>query len=318
MAQEIFVQTSKGTSGPFGSKQIRQMAANGQLRADDLISFDGTKWGVASGLKGLEFQAPEDDTSGIDLAKAAEKAGKSMLSTLKGAAGVVSSSVSNTVVKIQAERQLAKSQPPALPAPGPSLIQRFINEDQDPKILESTVPRIQQFLTSNEELLYIAIQKKPVANIAPDCIAMTSRRIIFFTIKLLGQLSFNDHLWRNVANATIKEGLLGATFSATVTNGQFISIDYLPKAQARMLYRYAQEMEENAIEERRNRSMEESRAAAGGVVVQNAFVPPTAAAPASPADDPLASLQKLKSMLDAGLISPEEFAAKKSEILSRM
>ena len=241
-----------------------------------------------------------------------------MLSTLKGAAGVVSSSVSNTVVKIQAERQLAKSQPPALPAPGPSLIQRFINEDQDPKILESTVPRIQQFLTSNEELLYIAIQKKPVANIAPDCIAMTSRRIIFFTIKLLGQLSFNDHLWRNVANATIKEGLLGATFSATVTNGQFISIDYLPKAQARMLYRYAQEMEENAIEERRNRSMEESRAAAGGVVVQNAFVPPTAAAPASPADDPLASLQKLKSMLDAGLISPEEFAAKKSEILSRM
>jgi len=111
---------------------------------------------------------------------------------------------------------------------------------------------------------------------------------------------------------------LGATFSATVTNGQLISIDYLPKAQARMLYRYAQEQEEQAFEDRRTRSMEESRAAAGGVVVQNAYVPPTAAVTSSPAEDPLAALQKLKTMLDAGLISPEEFAAKKAEILSRM
>ena len=294
------------------------MAANGQLRPDDLISFDGTKWGLASGLKGLEFPTAVAEPPRVDLAKAAEKAGKSMLSTLKGAAGVVSNSVSNTVIKIQAERQLAKNQPPSLPATSSSLVQRFTNEDQDPKILESTIPRIQQFLTSNEELLYIAIQKKPVATIAPDCVAMTSRRLIFFTIKLLGQLSFNDHLWRNVANATIKEGFLGATFSATVTNGQLISIDYLPKAQARMLYRYAQEQEEQAFEDRRTRSMEESRAAAGGVVVQNAYVPPTAAVTSSPAEDPLAALQKLKTMLDAGLISPEEFAAKKAEILSRM
>jgi hypothetical protein len=78
----------------------------------------------------------------------------------------------------------------------------------------------------------------------------------------------------SVANATVKEGILGSTFSAPVTNGQYMSVDYLPKAQARMLYRYAQEMEEQAFEERRTRKMEEAKAAAGGVVVQNAFVPP--------------------------------------------
>jgi hypothetical protein len=41
-------------------------------------------------------------------------------------------------------------------------------------------------------------------------------------------------------------------------------------------------------------------------------------APASSGDDPLALLKKLKEMQDAGLISPEEFEAKKKELLSRL
>ena len=38
----------------------------------------------------------------------------------------------------------------------------------------------------------------------------------------------------------------------------------------------------------------------------------------SVADDPLALLTKLKSMLDAGLIREDEFDIKKAEILARM
>ena len=109
-----------------------------------------------------------------------------------------------------------------------------------------------------------------------------------------------------------------AEFSDTVTNGKRMSIDYLPKAQARMLYRFAQEMEEKAFEERRARMIEEKKAAAGGVVVQNAILPHESASTSVPAEDPLATLQKLKSMLDAGLISTDEFATKKAEILKRM
>lgn len=314
MAKQLFTKTDRGFSGPHTSAEIREMATNGMLLQTDLISFDQAKWGVASGLKGLEFPEPIPKAPKIDISKGAVKVGKSMLSTLQGAA----EAMSTTVSKIQNGREESKQEQALVKSEKRSAIQRFLSEEQDPKVIESTVPRIQQFLTAQEELLYIAVQKKPVANIAPDCIALTSRRIIFFTIKLFGQLSFNDHLWRNVANATVKEGILGSTFSATVTNGQQMSIDYLPKAQARMLYRYSQEMEEHAVEERRTRQMEEAKAAAGGVIIQNAFVPPTSAGAASPADDPLASLQKLKSMLDAGLISPEEFASKKTEILSRM
>ena len=78
-----------------------------------------------------------------------------------------------------------------------------------------------------------------------------------------------------------------------------------------MLYRFAQEMEEKAAEERRGRMLEERRAAAGGVVVQNAMLPPDSVKSSAPTEDPLATLQKLKSMLDAGLISSDEFGHKK-------
>ena len=314
MAKQLFIKTERESSGPHSSAEIREMAMNGTLLPSDLISFDREKWGAASSLKGLEFPMPAPEAPKIDLTKGAAKLGKSMMTKFAGAAEVMSTTVS----KIHTIRDESRQEQTLVQMEKRSAVQRFLNEDQDPKIIEANVPKILQFLTSQEELLYIAVQKKPVANIAPDCVALTSRRIIFFTIKLFGQVSFNDHLWRNVANATVKEGILGSTFSATVTSGQYISVDYLPKAQARMLYRYAQEMEEHAVEERRTRQMEEARAAAGGVVVQNAFVPPTSVGAASPADDPLASLQKLKSMLDAGLISPEEFAAKKTEILTRM
>lgn len=314
MAKQLFTKTDRGYSGPHTSAEIREMAMNGTLLPSDLISFDREKWGAASSLKGLEFPEPVPEAPKTDLTKGAAKLGKSMMSKLAGAAEVMSTTVS----KIQTVREESKQEQALVQTERRSAIQRFLSEEQDPKIIEATVPRILQFLTSQEELLYIAVQKKPVANIAPDCVALTSRRIIFFTIKLLGQLSFNDHLWRNVANATVKEGILGSTFSATVTNGQYMSVDYLPKAQARMLYRHAQEMEEQAFEERRTRKMEEARAAAGGVVVQNAFVPPEHSKPAHPADDPVESLKRLKAMLEADLITPDEFSAKKADILKRM
>jgi hypothetical protein len=44
----------------------------------------------------------------------------------------------------------------------------------------------------------------------------------------------------------------------------------------------------------------------------------TSSVPSSGADDPVASLKKLKDMLDMGLIEQLEFDAKKAEIMSRM
>jgi len=169
----------------------------------------------------------------------------------------------------------------------------------------------------DEELLYIAIQNKPIVKIAPDCIVLTNKRFIIYKPTVLGRVSFEDYVWRELRDAKLKEGIMGATISVLTVSGTHLAIDYLPKPQARQIYRLAQEQEEKALEERRQRSLEASRAAAGGVVVQSA-VGGTAPPPTTQTDDPVATLQKLKTMLDAELITAEEYEKKKLEIVAQM
>ena len=98
--------------------------------------------------------------------------------------------------------------------------------------------------------------------------------------------------------------------------GRSVKVDHLPKAQARRLYSFSQEMEERVREERRARELEDKRAAAGGVVVSG--VPPGASPPAAQAANPVQRLKALKEMYDAGLITASEYEGKRAEIISKM
>ena len=83
----------------------------------------------------------------------------------------------------------------------------------------------------------------------------------------------------------------------------------------------AQEMEEYFEEERRLRHIEEERAKAGGVVMAQAPAPsPMLAtqAPTASQDDPMSKINKLKEMLEAGVITEDDFAAKKQKIIDEM
>ena len=56
-----------------------------------------------------------------------------------------------------------------------------------------------------------------------------------------------------------------------------------------------------------------------GMAEQHALrTPAQPQAPAPPASDPYEALQKLASLRDAGILSPDEFEAKKKELLDRM
>ena len=136
---------------------------------------------------------------------------------------------------------------------------------------------------------------------------------------MLGRYDFTDHVWRELRNVNIKEGLLGATLSVETAGGETLSLDYLPKARAREAYRLAQGLEEQALEERRQRALEAERAKSGTVVIpgeqqQQAPAPTTTAN----ADDPMAKLAKLKQMFESELISEDEYSAKKAEVLASM
>ena len=217
------------------------------------------------------------------------------------------------------------------------MIEKFLNDEQDPKAVEKVYLRLVDLLTTGEDILYIAVQKKPLVNILPDCIALTNKRILFFTPANLGlSIKFVDFVWKDIVDVYTKEEIIGAIFSVKTTGGAEMGVDYLPKVQARKLYQYAQERKEAEREARRLRDLEEKRAESGAMQFEAPaafaapFQPvqqqaPIAAPPvvheepvvAAPKPDELTEkLKKLRNLFDNALISQEEYNQKKLELLS--
>lgn len=201
-------------------------------------------------------------------------------------------------------------------------IKKFLNEEQDPKAVEKISEKVNDLLTNGETVEYIAVQNKPAINISPDSIVLTNKRILFFRSKSFGLVTdFKDYLWKDVAESHISEAILGSSFTMTAVSGFIETIDYIPKSQARKLYQYAQAKEEEMIEFRRQKELEDKRAAAGGITVNTPAEKPQEQQEPKPeitAEDPMETLMKLKAFLDNDLISLEDYEAKKKEILSRM
>ena len=121
-------------------------------------------------------------------------------------------------------------------------LKKILNEDQDPKAIEKITSKLENLLMSNEEVGYIAIQKKPAITVFPDSIVVTNKRIILCKPKNLGlSMEFMDYDWDDIAGTFVKEGFLGADFSFSTITGLTHTVEYLPKNQARKLYTYAKE-----------------------------------------------------------------------------
>lgn len=198
-----------------------------------------------------------------------------------------------------------------------SAISQFLTDEQDESAVSKIVPKIRELLTKDEEIEYIAVQKKLVANFSPDAVVLTNRRFIIVRPKLLG-MTFSDLPWREVQDVHMSEQVLSATITCRSTKGAVVAVDSLPKKQARRVYSYAQQVEEQAYEKRQQVELEKLRASAGGVVVHAPAAAPAALQPVPVADDPVQVLAKLKQLLDAGLVTQAEFDQKKTEVLSRM
>jgi hypothetical protein len=231
------------------------------------------------------------------------------------------------------------------------MIEKFLNDEQDPKAVEKIYLRLTDLLTTGEDILYIAVQKKPIVNLFPDCIALTNKRVLFFTPANLGlSIKFVDFVWKDIADVYTREEIIGAIFSVKTTNGAEMGVDYLPKVQARKLYQYAQERKEIERDARRQRDLEDKRAESGAMhfeqtapafqqpvtpihqpeVIQipeviattipvptPAPAPAPAPAPEAPKPDELTEkLKKLRMLFENGLISQEEYNQKKLDLLS--
>jgi hypothetical protein len=227
-------------------------------------------------------------------------------------------------------------------------IKKFLNEEQDPKAIEKVTSKLQDILMKNEEVGYIAVQKKPALTVLPDSIVMTNKRIIICQPKNLGlSMSFIDYTWDDIEGTFVKENILGSEFSFTTKTDMQVSIDYIPKIQARKIFTYAKEQldilkngvvetviteeiapslihESELIEEMETEEVTDF--AEIMPVVSNYAEPVVESTAASTEkksseltqDELFAKLQNYKKLLDNGLILQGEYDALKKEILSYM
>lgn len=228
---------------------------------------------------------------------------------------------------------------------------KFLNEEQDPKAIEKITSKLNDLMMKNEEIGYIAVQKKPAITVLPDSIVLTNKRIIICKPKNLGlSMDFVDFTWDEVEGTFVKENILGSEFSFSTKTNMEVSIDYIPKIQARKIFTYAKEQldilkngsspsvavieevmppvleqETETIEEMETEEVtsfaEIMPAVPDYTAPLNTFTEATDnennSAPLSQ-DELFAKLQNYKKLLDNGLILQGEYDAFKKEILSQM
>lgn len=219
------------------------------------------------------------------------------------------------------------------------LIDRFLSDEQDPKAVEKVLGKLNDMLTTSEELIYLAVQKKPAVNLLPDCIAVSNKRIFYCEPGNFGiTMNFKDISWKSIKEVSFKEELFGSKFICVPLHGENIITEYIPKVQARKLYQAAYEQLESFKEKARIKDLEERRPSASPVTVNavspetapieepQAFMPPPAPVftPApevhveEPEDETTLKLRKLKTLYDKHLITQDEYEAKKADILDAL
>lgn len=141
------------------------------------------------------------------------------------------------------------------------LIDRFLSDEQDPKAVERVLGKLNDMLSNNEELIYLAVQKKPAVNLLPDCIAVSNKRIFYCEPGNFGiTMNFKDISWKSIKEVSFKEEFFGSKFICVPQQGENIITEYVPKVQARKLYQAANEQLENFREQQRQTELEEKRA----------------------------------------------------------
>ena len=194
-------------------------------------------------------------------------------------------------------------------------IEHYLTDEQDPKTAEKILGKLRDMLTSGESVVYLAIQKKPAVTLIPDCIAVSNKRIIFCLPGNLGLTTdFVTFSWADIKEVSFKEEFFGAKFIAVPQRGENISVDYIPKVQARKLYQFSNEQLDQYKELLRNQQEKQN---VTHHTEDNTDPGITSAIPEQE-DEVTQKLKKLKILFEKQLITLEEYETKKASILSEL
>lgn len=211
-------------------------------------------------------------------------------------------------------------------------IDRFLSDEQDPKAVEKVIGKLNDLLTTGEEILYLAVQKKPAVNLLPDSIAISNKRIFYCEPGNLGlTMNFKDISWKSIKEVSFKEEFFGSKFICVPQHGENIVTEFIPKVQARKLHQAANEQLEAYKELLHQQKLEENRAMATPSAptpqpfIDVAPIEITTPEPIQiaevveePEDETTLKLRKLKTLYDKHLITQEEYETKKANILDSL
>jgi|SRR5690606_16100829 len=207
-------------------------------------------------------------------------------------------------------------------------IDRYINDDQDPKVVEKILGKLQDMLDSGELVTYIAVQKKPAVTLLADCIVLTNKRIYLCESTNLG-LSTNFEIfdWGDLKTITFKEEFFGAKFTVVPVDNENLTVDFIPKVQARKVYQLAKEAMEkqqsqsfvNDKPHSTEREEDTVKPVYQSFKLQPEEEPVIKQEPVVEEEDELTlKLKRLKTLFDKQLITQEEYESKKSDLLNQL
>lgn len=192
------------------------------------------------------------------------------------------------------------------------------------KRIEKAYRKLQDTLMEGEGLISKGVDCRPFALFSRrQVFGITTSRVIRLERGLLGGFKMKDFQWKDLKDAQVSEYVLPSLCGSSLSfMSQFMSLVVHPTSKvATEMYKVAQKEEQAWEEKRRIREMEETRAAAGGVMFSGGGIPSPSIQPSQNSNSLSVSvadeLVKLKSLMDQGVISDVEFNEMKSKLLSK-
>lgn len=229
-------------------------------------------------------------------------------------------------------------------------IDKFLKDGQDPKVLEKIHNKIVDMLMTDEYVQYISLQKKPAVTLLPDSITVSNKRLFLCEFTKLGlATNFEIFTWNDIKDISFKEEIFGSKVTVIPFRGENLTIDYIPKVQARKLYQLIKDALENVnkplsagsiVTEIHTSILTETikpDAAPEIIEIEEVIEPTFEILPVEEEKMPLLNdqtieveeeqdeddeltlrLKKLKNLYDRQLITQAEYESKKSELLSQL
>jgi hypothetical protein len=189
-----------------------------------------------------------------------------------------------------------------------SQVTKFQLDGQPQPIVARVVDHVSELLAIDETIEYIAVQAKQPPEM-PDCMVLTSHRLLLVHFHELGQLDHEEYSWETLYEPRMRDGQPCAEFSLRALSGRAIVLDQIPRVQVKQCVRVAKEREEE-LRKRRLRREREAREAgqteAPAKVSQTPVTVPPAAPTQSLPPHLAAKWKAVEELFEIGVISEAE------------